>query len=162
MDRFQRLIFAIPLRAGLDQEQAADVFQEVFLTLLEKLDEIEQPDRLRSWLVTVTKYKTWSVIRSRKGLYAPADDEAVEREMNSLPDGAPLPDDVLIELEEQHLIRTAIGELDERCQRILSMLYLSQNAASYAEVAASVGVGETSISPLRSRCLKKLEGILSR
>jgi len=44
----------------------------------------------------------------------------------------------------------------------ISMLYLSAAAASYAEVADAVGVGETSISPLRSRCLKKLEKLLTR
>jgi len=68
---------------------------------------------------------------------------------------------MLIELEEQHLIRTAMLELEERCQKILSMIYLRDPAASYAEVAAAIDVGETSISPLRSRCLKKLEKLLS-
>jgi DNA-directed RNA polymerase specialized sigma24 family protein len=42
------------------------------------------------------------------------------------------------------------------------MIYLRVEAASYADVAAEIGVGETSISPLRSRCLKKLEKILNR
>jgi RNA polymerase sigma factor (sigma-70 family) len=68
---------------------------------------------------------------------------------------------VLVEMEQQHLIRTAIGELDERCRKILSMIYLSDTPASYAEVAATIGVGETSISPLRARCLKKVEKKLS-
>jgi len=162
IDRFQRLIYTIPLRAGLDEEEAADVFQEVFVTLLEKLDEIEQPDRLRSWLVTVAKFKTWAVIRSRRGYYAPVDDEAIRSEMDGLTDSTPLPDDLLIELEEQHMIRTAVAELDERCQQIIGMLYLSRRTASYAEVAESIGVGETSISPLRTRCLKKLASLLSK
>jgi hypothetical protein len=41
------------------------------------------------------------------------------------------------------------------------MLYLQDRAASYLEVAETISVGETSISPLRTRCLKKLEKILS-
>ena len=45
VERFQRLIITIPRRAGLSEEQSADVFQEVFLTLFEKLDEIEQIGR---------------------------------------------------------------------------------------------------------------------
>ncbi len=55
VERFQRLIITIPRRSGLSEEQAADIFQEVFLTLFEKLDEIEQPEKIRSWLVTTTK-----------------------------------------------------------------------------------------------------------
>jgi RNA polymerase sigma factor (sigma-70 family) len=162
IDRFQRLIYTIPLRAGLNEEEAADVFQEVFVTLLEKLNEIEQPDRLRSWLVTVAKFKTWAVIRSRRGYYAPADDDTIRSEMDGLTDSAPLADDLLIELEEQHMVRTAVDGLDERCQQIIGMLYLSRKTSSYAEVAKSIGVGETSISPLRTRCLKKLASILSK
>ena len=45
VNRYQRLIFAIPRRAGLDDDQAAEVFQEVFTTLFQKLDDIDEPDR---------------------------------------------------------------------------------------------------------------------
>ncbi|MBX7054300.1 MAG: sigma-70 family RNA polymerase sigma factor [Pyrinomonadaceae bacterium] len=161
VNRYQRLIYAVPRRAGLNDEQAADVFQEVFLTLLQKIDEIEQPERIRSWIVTTAKFKTWAVVRSGKGLYSPETEEEMEAEMANLRDASPLADDMLIEVEEQHLIRTAMLELEERCQKILSMIYLRDPAASYSEVAAAINVGETSISPLRSRCLKKLEKLLS-
>ncbi len=162
VDRYQRLIFAIPRRSGLNEEQASDILQEVFLTLFEKLDEIKQPEKIRSWLVTTAKFKTWGLIRSEKGFYSPESEEEMELEMASLPDAAPLVDEILIELEEQHLIRTALKELEERCQKILSMIYLQDTAASYAEVAVEIGVGETSISPMRARCLKKLAKILEK
>lgn len=162
VDRYQRLVYAVPRRAGLSEEQSSDVFQEVFLTLFEKLDDIEQPEKIRSWLVTTAKFKTWGTVRSEKGLYSPATEEEMEYEMASLKDDAPLAEDVLIQLEEQHLIRTALKELEERCQTILAMLYLTEPSASYAEVAGEIGVGETSISPMRSRCLKKLAKILEK
>ena len=162
VERYQRLIFAIPRRAGLTDEQAEDVFQDVFITLFEKLDEIEQPDRIRSWMVTTAKFKTWAVVRGQKNIRIPETAEEMESEMAAIPDLAPLADEQLIAIEQRHLIRTALTQLEERCQKILSMIYLSAQAASYADVAAEIGVGETSISPLRSRCLKKLEKILSK
>lgn len=162
VERYQRLVFAIPRRAGLSDEQAADIFQEVFLTLFEKLDDIEQPEKIRSWIVTTAKFKTWAAVRSSKGFYSPETEDEMELDMANLADRSPLADDVLIEMEQQHMIRTALKELEERCRQILSMIYLQEPAASYVEVAAAVGVGETSISPMRSRCLKKLEKILSR
>ena len=161
VERYQRLIYTIPRRAGLTDEQAADVFQDVFLTLFQKIDEIEQPERIRSWIVTTAKFKTWGIIRGSKGFHSPETEEEMEFEMASLADKSPLVDDLLIELEEQHLIRAALTKLEERCKRIISMIYLSEPAASYAEVGKAIGVGETSISPLRSRCLKKLGKILS-
>lgn len=161
VDRYQRLIFTIPRRAGLNEEQAADILQEVFLTLFEKLDDIEQPDKIRSWIVTTAKFKTWGAVRSNKGFYSPETEEEMELEMASLADDSPLADELLIELEQQHLIRAAMKDLEERCRKIISMIYLRDAAASYAEVAAEIGVGETSISPMRARCLKKLEKILT-
>lgn len=160
VERYQRLIFAIPRRAGLSEDEATDVFQEVFVTLVQKLDELEQPDRLRSWLVTTAKFKTWAVIRGRKPEAEAGEGEEHSEMMAAIADDSPAADEMLIELEQQHLIRTAVAKLDERCRKIVSMIYLRSTAASYAEVAGEIGVGETSISPLRARCLKKLEKLL--
>lgn len=162
VDRYQRLIFAVPRRAGLSESQSADILQEVFLTLFEKLDEIEQPEKIRSWLVTTAKFKTWGLVRSEKGFYSPESEEEMALEMANLPDNSPLAVDKLVELEEQHLIRTALQELEEKCRKILLMIYLTEPSASYAEVASAIGVGATSISPLRTRCLKKLEKVLTK
>ena len=162
VERYQRLIFAVPRRAGLSEEQSADIFQEVFLTLFEKLDDIEQPEKIRSWIITTAKFKTWGVIRSAKSFYSPATEEEMEVEMANIKDNAPLADEVLIELEQQHLIRTALNKLEEQCNRILSMIYFRDPPASYAEVAVAIGVGQTSISPMRARCLKKLERLLNK
>ena len=161
VDRYQRLVFAVPRRAGLSEAQSADILQEVFLTLFQKLDEIKDPSKVRSWLVTTAKFKTWAVVRKNKGLYSPETEEEMELEMSNLTDNSPLAEDALVVLEEQHLVRTALKKLEERCQRILTMIYLSEPAASYVEVAEAIGVGATSISPLRRRCLDKLAKILT-
>ncbi len=148
----------IPRRAGLPEEDVADIFQEVFLTLIEKLDEIEEPQRLRAWIITTTKFKTWQMLRRARGMTFIENDEKLIQELETLPDNSPLADENLMEMEEQHLIRVALAELDQRCQTIIKMLYYER--ASYSDVAKLIGVNETSISPLRSRCLQKLLKIL--
>ena len=161
VERFQRLIAAIPRRAGLSEDLAAEVFQEVFLTLFEKMDEIQQPERLRAWLVTTAKFNTWRIVSKEKISNKSANEDNEEATFFEIPDSSPLAEDVLIELEEQYLVRAAIANLDERCRTILTMLYLNEPAASYAEVAGIVSVSETSISPLRARCLKKMLKLLT-
>jgi RNA polymerase sigma factor (sigma-70 family) len=113
-------------------------------------------------MVTTAKFKTWSAVRGEKKFWVPDTEEEMEAEMANLPDNSPLADDRLIELEQQHLIRLALKELETRCRKILSMIYLRDSAASYAEVAREIGVPDTSISPLRARCLKKLAKILEK
>ncbi len=162
--RYQRLMYAIPRRAGLDDDQAADVFQEVFATLFQKLHDIEQPERLHSWLVTTARRKTWRVIsKARASRYTVSDDESDSGEdLSSIPDNAALPDEVLLKLEEQHRVRTAVAALDDRCRKLLTMLFYEAEPPSYAEIATSLGTSEGSIGPTRARCLEKMMRLLDK
>ena len=161
--RYQRLIYAIPLRAGLDEDQAAEIFQEVFTTFFQKLNDIEEPERLQAWLVTTARRKTWRTIAKAQSRTRP-DPDAVEwaTEAATIRDETPLPDEQLVMLEEQHRVRTAVSLLDERCQKLVQMLFYRTQPPSYAEIAASLGVPEGSIGPTRARCLGKLLGILKK
>ena len=53
--RYQRLVYAIVTRTGLDAHVAADVFQTVFARLVEHLPRIAEPSRLQAWIVTTAK-----------------------------------------------------------------------------------------------------------
>ena len=98
VDRYQRLIYAIPRRAGLNEDQASEVFQEVFTTLLQKLNDITEPDRLHAWLVTTARRKTWRLMSKERLLHAR--DEERDEELTAAVDNAPLPDDDLVRLHE--------------------------------------------------------------
>jgi len=160
--RYQRLVYAVPRRAGLDEDAAADVFQEVFTTLLENVEKIEQPSRLHAWLVTTARRKTWVVIKRSRSTQSLAGEGDEEDEAASIPDEQLLPDEVLTQLEEQHVVRAALAELDERCGRLLTMLFYSEEPPPYSEIAAALGTPEGSIGPTRARCLKKLLGVLKK
>ena len=158
--RYQRLIYAIPLRAGLDEDQAAEIFQDVFTTFFQKLNDIEEPEKLQAWLVTTARRKTWRTIA--KSHTRPREDAEATDNAATVPDETPLPDEQLLILEEQHQIRTAVSMLDERCQKLVQMLFYQAQPPSYTEIAASLGIPEGSIGPTRARCLAKLLQILKK
>lgn len=155
--RYQRLIYAIPLRAGLDEDHAAEIFQDVFTILFQKLNDLAEPEKLQAWLITTTRRRTLRTIYK-----AESDATSEEEPAASLVDRSPLPDEQLIILEEQHRIRTALSSLDERCQKLLHMLFYLSEPPSYAEIATSLGTSEGSIGPTRARCLGKLLQILKK
>jgi RNA polymerase sigma factor (sigma-70 family) len=160
--RYQRLVYAVPRRAGLDEDAAAEVFQEVFTTLLENIKGIEQPSRLHAWLVTTARRKTWRIITRSKATRPFGGDEDSEDEMLSVADERALPDETLAQLEEQHLVRAALADLDERCRKLLTMLFYRADTPPYSEIAAALGAPEGSIGPTRARCLRKLLDALKK
>jgi RNA polymerase sigma factor (sigma-70 family) len=153
VNRYQRLIYTIPRRAGLDEQAAADVFQRVFATLVEHLDTLSDPDRLRAWLVTTARRESWRVGRQQAAARnrSASEDEAIE-----IPDADLLPDELLLRLERQHAVRTAVDSLDERCQEMIKLLFYSHEPLPYGELAARLGIAEGSIGPIRGRCLERL------
>jgi DNA-directed RNA polymerase specialized sigma24 family protein len=52
--------------------------------------------------------------------------------------------------------------LDERCRKLVQMLFYQAQAPSYVEIAAALGIPEGSIGPTRARCLGKLLRILKK
>lgn len=160
VQRFQRLIYAIPRRSGLDDTAAAEIFQRTFVRLFENLGRIKQPDRLAAWLVTTAKRETWRMSQAERAtIPIPGVDEE-GAEQSELPDNSPLPGEILLELEQQHVVRTALAALDKRCQTLLRLLYFSAEIPGYAEIAASLDIKEGSIGPTRARCLEKLRKFL--
>jgi len=81
-------------------------------------------------------------------------------EADALADDALLPDELILRLEAQNKVRTALATLDERCRRLLTLLFYRPDPAPYAEIAATLGIPEGSIGPFRARCLRKLRRIL--
>lgn len=158
--RYQRLIYTIPRRAGLNEEQAADIFQHVFEKLVAKLHEIEQPDRVKAWLVTTARRESIRMSQRQRALEAARSQDDDEEETSKLPDETPLPDEVLVHLEEQHLVRMAVSALDDRCARLLSFLFYDPDPPSYGEIAATLAISPGSVGPTRARCLQKLRRLL--
>jgi RNA polymerase sigma factor (sigma-70 family) len=157
VQRYQRLIWSIARQSGLSEDLCADVFQQVFVTLAEKLDQIERPASIGSWLVTTARRETWRVSRRERAISSlPNDEETAD----SLPDESLLPDEVILRLESQHMIRAAVASLDDRCGVLLRLLFFRAEPPPYAELAAILGTSEGSIGPTRARCLQKLRRLL--
>jgi RNA polymerase sigma factor (sigma-70 family) len=159
--RYQRLIYSIPRRAGLDSDLCDDVFQTVFSALVAKLDEIANPSAIRAWLVTTARRETWRFVAARRRDVAPRADESTgATEANEIPDDLPLADEELLQMELQHEMRAAVAALDMRCQELLTLLFYRPDPPPYSEIASALGLREGSIGPTRARCLEKLLRVL--
>jgi RNA polymerase sigma factor (sigma-70 family) len=160
LERYQRLVYSIPRQIGLDEDRSAEVFQRVFEKLVEHLDRIEQPTRIGAWLTTTTRREMWLLSQRESPVQPLLDGGNSEDETDQLPDSAPLPEEVLLRLEEQHTVRLAVAALDERCRHLLTLLFYRPDPPPYAEVATALEMSQGSIGPTRIRCLQKLRRLL--
>ena len=150
--RYTRLIYSIPIRNGFSQDDAADIFQQACLKLLESLPDLRQPESLAAWLIKVTTHLCVREAGQRRSLQF----SDVEREYADVPDQARLADAILRDVDREQMIRQALLDMKPRCRELIRMLFLETPAVPYEEVAKSMGLAKGSIGFIRMRCLSTL------
>lgn len=164
IERYAPLIYSIPLKYGLPDADAADVFQSVCVTLFEKLGTIRDPKRLPAWIITTTTRESWATRkRSRRLSTSAAAVQAGDAAplLDDLTDPGPLPEEELLALERQALVRVALERLSTACQKMLTTLFNDRDPpTSYLELAERLGMPPNSIGPTRARCLNRLRALV--
>lgn len=149
VDRYERLVFSIPLRYGLSREDAADVTQSTFTALMQGLDGLRDQDRLAAWLATVARRQTWRLLdRSRREFVVVLEGDG-QQEV-----------DPIEGWERAEWLYRGLETLDAPCRELLTALYLDPAQPSYAEAAARLHRPVGSIGPTRARCLSRLREVL--
>ncbi len=148
VERYARLVYSIPCRQGFSPDDADDVFQNVFTIVYRHLDSLRNHTVLAAWLIRIT-YRECQHLHSHIPNHA--------EQFESLSDSATPPDDQVEIMERQHLVRTALKQLEPRCRELLMMLFLESSTPSYQDLSTRFDIPVDSIGPTRARCFKKLE-----
>jgi RNA polymerase sigma factor (sigma-70 family) len=161
--RYQRLVYTVVRRIGLDEHGAADVFQTVFSRLIQHLPRISDPQRLHAWIVTTAKRE--ALLQRKLGQRSVSttrlDDALDEGTDWDLPDESPIAEDALDDLQQANQVRNALDRLDVRCRELLMLLFREDDdKVPYDEVARRMGISVGSIGPTRARCLEKLKAFV--
>lgn len=159
IDRYKNLIFSIPIKMFISQDDAADIFQAVCLDLLTQLPKLRNPLALPRWLVQVTSHKCvrWKANGDR---YVSSGTEHCEE--GSCSDREKIPDELLYECERSQKIRQVLSELEPRCRQLIEALFFESPARPYREVAQSLGLAVGSIASFRERCLERVRSMLQK
>jgi RNA polymerase sigma factor (sigma-70 family) len=160
LNRYERLVYSIPLRYGLSRDDAADVAQNTFTILIQNMDNLAEDSRLSAWLSTVARRNTWRLLeRSRREI------ASEHLEGTSLAKSAELlgksDADSIEHWELTDWLDAGLSQISESCRELLLALYFQPERSSYAEVAERLGKPLGSIGPTRARCLKRLKQVLS-
>jgi RNA polymerase sigma-70 factor (ECF subfamily) len=155
VELYTPLLYYWALRAGLKQDEASDLVQDVLLVMLKKLPEFSyNPEQsFRGWLRQVTLNKWRENCRRRGTLPEQADESAIR--------GVPADQtaDPFEEVEyRQHLVRRALeimqAEFQPTTWKACWEFVVSGRPA--AEVAAELGVSIDVVYGAKSRVLRRL------
>ena len=154
LDQYGRLVFSIPLNAGLSPEDAADISQLTFTIFMQSLDKLRDDSRLGSWLATVAKRHSWRLLARRRRERVELDDDLASKSQAQAPN-------LTERWERIEWLTYGLNHIDERCRTLLLALYFDPQEPSYAEIATDLNISVGSVGPTRARCLKKLKKILT-
>ena len=161
VDRYAALIYSIPLKYGFRETDAADVFQSVCVTLLEKLGTVREPRGLAAWIITTTSRQCLALAHRQTRERNRTANRQVTAEIDA---AAPdlLPEDEILALERQYAVRAAINQLPPKCRGLIEALFSdAREQTSYQQLADRLGVPMNSLGPTRARCLSRLRHLLT-
>ena len=156
VNRYQRMIFSVLVRYGLDEEERKETFQTVCLETLKNLRSLRDANKIRHWLLTITIRECNDLVR-KKYRHRLHDPEESAELLTDPADGALA---IYLRTEREQILREAIAELPERCQVVIRLLFLEEGKVSYSEVAQRLGLSKDSIGSTRLRCLESLHELL--
>jgi RNA polymerase sigma factor (sigma-70 family) len=156
IQKYKALIYSVPVKYGLPQQEAVEVFQATCVELLQRLPELQKPRALPKWLTLVAHHQCYRWKRQQQRLVSrDADPDLPE------PETPAIAENILQQTQEEQLLREAVGGLTPQCRRLTEMLFFEIPARPYTEVAAELGLEPGSIGFTRQKCLERLRRRLS-
>jgi RNA polymerase sigma factor (sigma-70 family) len=151
IDKYKALIYSIPIKYNLPPQEAADVFQSTCVELLVRLPELREPRALPKWLMQVAHHECYRVKRlSQRVVSRDSEENSPE------PETPPLAESLVVQTQEEQMLREAMAVLTPQCRRLVEMLFFESPSRPYAEVAAELGLALGSIGFTRQKCIERL------
>jgi len=164
IDKYKNLIYSIPIKLGMYQD-AGDIFQSVCVDLLSELPRLREHRALPKWLMQTCYHKCLHHQRAADRMVEFASEGAESEAALPARRGASeeeLPEHLLVQLEQEQILRDSISALPEKCERMVRLLFFEIPPRPYETVAKELGMATGSIGAIRGRCLADLKKHLQK
>lgn len=128
-------VWASVRRLGVSEESVDDVVQEVFIVIHERLQTVERPESLRSWIYGVVRRTVSGHRRARRSKVASGMVLTAEVETAS---HRPSPSELAEQSDQVRLLYSLLDELDESKREVFTLVELDE--LTVPEAAAIAGI----------------------
>lgn len=155
--RYQSLLCALAYSSVGDFKHSEDIAQETFIEAWKKLDTLRDPEKLKSWLCGILRFKT-SHFRRKEAKQPVTDahelDELDDRQCAGQPEHIKIEDEA-ISTQEQVLLWQALEKMPETYREPLVLFYREHRSVEY--VASQLDLSEDTVKQRLSRGRKLLQ-----
>jgi RNA polymerase sigma-70 factor, ECF subfamily len=160
--------FVFQLAPDLTREDAEEICQEVFLSVIRNLQSFQGESQFQTWLFRIAANKARDFREKRNaakrgGGHAPLSLQAEDPETGLTldpPVSLPGPDENVMNAEQMGLVREALDHLEEPCREIIELRYFGD--LSYEELSGTLKLNPKTVSSRLSKCLDRLELIVRK
>jgi RNA polymerase sigma-70 factor (ECF subfamily) len=157
--------FIFQLAADFTVEDAEEICQEVFLSVIRHLDSFHGESQLQTWIFRIATNKARDFREKRRaakrgGGQTPVSLQAENPETGLAldpPSPLPSPDESAMNAEQMTLVRGSLDQLGEPCREIVELRYFGD--LSYEELSTTLKLNPKTVSSRLSKCLDRLEQI---
>ena len=158
--------FLFQLSSDFCREDAEEICQEVFLSVIKNLRSFHGASQLQTWIFRIASNKARDFrekqhAAKRGGGQSPLSLQAEDSETGltlELPGHDAGPDVVLLRAERAQEVGFALEKLGQACQEIIHLRYFAD--LSYEEISGELELNQKTVSSRLSKCLDQLEKIL--
>jgi RNA polymerase sigma factor (sigma-70 family) len=161
IEKYKNLIYSIPIKLGMHQD-AGDIFQSVCVDLLSELPRLREHRALPKWLMQTCYHKCLAYQRAANRLVELPPEGTKSDSVLPASSADDLPEHMLVQLEQEQILRDAISQLPEKCERMVRLLFFEMPPRPYESVAEELGMATGSIGAIRGRCLAYLRKQLQK
>ncbi len=169
VNRYEQPVYNLAMRLLRHEQDAEDVMQQTFLSLVENLDSFRGESSFRTWLYRVATFAAFKILRKRKGLETISLDASVDPKPEEegppphpefIADWRDTPEHLAQRQEVRQLIEEAIAELDEKYRVVF--LLRDVEGLSVEETATALGITPANVKVRLLRARLKLRERLTR
>jgi RNA polymerase sigma-70 factor, ECF subfamily len=157
--------FIFQLGSDFTREDAEEICQEVFLSVIRNIDSFHGESQFQTWLFRIAANKARDFRERRNAAkrgsgHAPISLQAEDPESGLTldpPGDLPGPDELIMTAEKMALVRETLDSLGEPCREIIELRYFGD--LSYEELSRALKLNPKTVSSRLSKCLDRLEGL---
>jgi len=157
--------FIFQLGSDFTREDAEEICQEVFLSVIRNIDSFHAGSQLQTWIFRIAANKACDFRERRNAAKRGSGQATISLQAEDPESGLTLdppadlpgPAEIIMTAEKLALVREALDNLGEPCREIIELRYFGD--LSYEELSHTLKLNPKTVSSRLSKCLDRLEGL---